>query len=112
MLLAAATAGLLLATEETQPTSGFVNIVLILMFGVVAWFLIAGPQRRRMKTMRRELAELRDSLGLGDDIVTVGGIHGRVTAVEDEEVTIDVGKGVEIRIARRAVAERIEDDSE
>ena len=47
-----------------------------------------------------------------DDIVTVGGIYGRVTAVTDDDVTIDVGGGTELRLARRAIAERIGDDAE
>ena len=49
----------------------------------------------------------------GDDIITVGGIHGRVMSTTEHDVTIDIGAGVEMRIARRAVAEKAtEDDAE
>ncbi len=65
-----------------------------------------------MKNMRRELSELRESVEYGDEIVTVGGIYGRITSTSDSDVTIDVGGGTEIRITRRAIAERIGDDAE
>ncbi len=106
-------ADLLLATDETQPSSGSGGIFVILLIAVAFWFVFFGPRQRKMKAMRRDMAELRESLSFGDDIITVGGIHGRVMSTTEHDVTIDIGAGVEMRIARRAVAEKAtEDDAE
>ena len=105
-------AGIVLAAEAAEPSSGTGSIFFILIIGVALWFMFFGPRQRRMKSMRRDMAHLRDSLEFGDDIITVGGIHGRVVSTTDHDVMIDIGGGVEIRIARRAVAERIGDDAE
>ena len=53
--------------------------------------------------MRANMREMRDSIEYGDDIVTFGWIYGRVTAVTDQDVTIDVGGGTELRLTRTAV---------
>ena len=105
-------AGVVLATDESEPTSGLSSLLFFLVIGGAVYFIFFGPQRRRMKAMRQDMKQMRDSVEYGDDIVTVGGIYGRVTAVTDDDVTIDVGGGTERRLARRAIAERIGDDAE
>jgi preprotein translocase subunit YajC len=101
-----------LATEEAQPSSGFGGIFFYLIIGVAVWFVFFGPRQRKMKAMRRDMADLRDSLTFGDDVITVGGIYGRVMSTTDHDVTIDLGSGIEMRIARRAIAERLGGDAE
>lgn len=66
------------------------------------------PQRRRAKKSK----ELRDSIAVGDEVRTIGGIYGTIRSEDDESFTIDIGGGSTMRISRRAVAERIGDDSE
>ncbi len=110
MLHLAQILGVVLAQEDSETGSGF-PLLLVLLAGV-AVFMFLSPRRRQMKAMRREQEELRESLGFGDDIITIGGIHGRVVSTTEHDVTIDVGGGVEMRIARFAVRERVGDDEE
>ncbi len=77
----------------------FLFIVLALM-----WVLLIVPRQREARRQRALLA----TLAVGDDVVTAGGIHGRVTAVEDETVMVEVAPGVVLTITRRAVLSRAE----
>ena len=112
MLHLALNPGFVLAAEETDPGSGAGNLIFFLVIGAAIWFMFFGPQRRRMKAVKRQQQDLRETLEFGDDIITVGGIFGRVTGTTDHDVTIDVGAGVEMRITRRAIAERVGGDEE
>jgi len=78
-------------------------VLLIVMMGVF-YFVLIRPQQRRAK----EHAELVRSLEVGDDIVTSGGIYGQIAAVDGEVLRLEVAKGVEILMARDAVAELVE----
>lgn len=71
---------------------------LILMF-VVMYFLMIRPQQKRQK----ELRAMMDALGKGDEVVTVGGVLGRVTKVTDTYVTIEVAAGTEMVVQKNAV---------
>lgn len=73
---------------------------------VVAFYaLIVMPQRRRMLAMR----SLQSALQEGDEIITTSGIYGRVTGMDDAVVEVEVAPGTVIRLARGAVAQRLED---
>ena len=103
--------GALLATEDAEPSSGTGLLLIVVVLGA-AYFLFLGPKQRKMKAMRKEISETRSSIEYGDEIVTVGGIYGRVTAIAEDDVTIDVGGGTELRIKRRAIGERVGADPE
>lgn len=85
-------------------------IVIVAMFALLWLFLIA-PQRRRMQDQRK----LIQGIDVGDEILTVGGIIGRVRAEQgDEELLVEIAPGTEVRVSRRAVAAILppEDDVE
>lgn len=71
---------------------------LILMF-VVMYFLMIRPQQKRQK----ELKAMMDALAKGDEVVTAGGIVGRVAKVTDTYVTLEVAAGTEITVQKNAV---------
>lgn len=71
---------------------------LILMF-VVMYFLMIRPQQKRQK----ELKTMMDALGKGDEVVTVGGMLGRVVKVTDTYVTIEIATGTEIFVQKNAI---------
>lgn len=73
--------------------------MIILLFGVM-YFMMIRPQQKR----RREAEQMQASLGPGDEIVTIGGLYGVVTSVDDETVTLEVAPGVYTRYARPAIA--------
>jgi preprotein translocase subunit YajC len=72
------------------------------------WFLLIRPQRRRQQAAQHLLTQI----GVGKEIVTAGGLFGTVTAVEGDEVRIEIADGVEVRIAKRAVAGVVSEDEE
>jgi preprotein translocase subunit YajC len=74
-------------------------LVIVALF-VVFWLLLIRPQRRRQQAQTEMLSNLR----VGDEVVTAGGLYGEITAIEGDEVYVVIADGVEVRIARRAVA--------
>ena len=73
-------------------------IILVAMFALL-WVLFIMPQRKRVQAQR----ELVEGIRVGDEIVTVGGLIGRVRGIEGDELRLEVASGVEVRVARRAV---------
>jgi preprotein translocase subunit YajC len=63
------------------------------------------PQRRRQRQRVEDLFRLIELLEPGDEIITAGGIHGTVRAVDGEELMVEISPGVEVRLDRRAVAD-------
>jgi preprotein translocase subunit YajC len=74
-------------------------LFLLLLFGVV-YFLMIRPQQKR----RREAQELQNKLGPGDQIVTIGGLHGTIVSVDADVATLEVAPGVQVKFARPAIA--------
>ena len=74
-------------------------LVIILIGFVIMWLLVVLPQRRRQAAHQRMLA----GLNTGDEVVTAGGLYGRLTGVGDEDVTLEVAPGIEVHVARGAV---------
>jgi preprotein translocase subunit YajC len=66
---------------------------------VVIWFLLIRPQRARQAAHRDLIA----GLAPGDEVVTVGGLLGRVSSVADDHVKLEVAPGLELRLAKEAV---------
>ena len=78
---------------------GFVPIILI--FGIM-YFLMIRPQQKKMKDHRAMVAALRK----GDQIVTQGGIIGKVTKVkEDNEVEVEIATGVKVRVIQNTITQ-------
>ncbi|WP_338720184.1 preprotein translocase subunit YajC [Herbaspirillum sp. DW155] len=71
---------------------------IILMF-VVLYFLMIRPQMKRQK----EQKAMMDALGKGDEVVTSGGLLGRITKVADGYITIEVAEGTEVIVQKGAV---------
>lgn len=72
---------------------------LVIVF-VVFYFVLIRPQQQQQKKRRAML----ESLKKGDRVITIGGIHGEITAVHDDDVTLRIADKVEIRLARTGVA--------
>ena len=81
---------------------GFAIIPLLL---VVMYFLLLRPQQQRLRKQR----ELVSSIDVGDDVVTAGGLIGRVLALKDDRAWIDVGDGVSIEFLRAAISRKLDD---
>ena len=77
--------------------SGF--LVILVIFGAL-WLLFVMPARRR----RVQHAAMQDGVEVGDDIITAGGIHGRITAFEDDLAKVEIAPNVVVTLDRRAIA--------
>jgi preprotein translocase subunit YajC len=73
---------------------------LVLMF-VVLYFVMIRPQMRKQK----EAKAMIDALAKGDEVVTVGGMLGKVTKLNDNSLSLEVANGVEVQIQRMAVVQ-------
>lgn len=81
-------------------------LILTIPFLIAFYFLLIRPQQQRVRDHEMLIAQL----GVGDRIVTAGGIHGVLTAVGDDTVEVEVAQGVRLTLARPAIA-RLQDDS-
>ena len=73
---------------------------LILMF-VVLYFIMIRPQMKRQK----EHKAMVDALAKGDEVVTAGGLYGKISRVGESNLHIEVAEGVEVMVQRRAVTQ-------
>ena len=72
------------------------------------WLLMIRPQQQRVKRQRELLA----SLAVGDEVVTVGGILGRIVTLDDERVSVEVAPGTVLTMVRGAIGQRIDHSAE
>ncbi|MGH2707445.1 MAG: preprotein translocase subunit YajC [Actinomycetota bacterium] len=80
-----------------------VNLLfVVLLFGLLYFTLIV-PQKRRV----REHERLVSSLVPGDEVVTIGGIVGKVIRLDDETIWLEVAEGTVLRVIRRAVSKKV-----
>jgi len=72
---------------------------MMLLIFAVFYFLVIRPQSKKAKELQNMLKELKK----GDDVVTQGGIIGRISGIKDDEVTLQVQEGVRLRILRSSI---------
>ena len=82
-------------------------IVIVIAF-LLLWLFVARPQRRR----QNEQLQMQDTLRVGDESVTAGGLYGAIEEIDEDEVAVEIADGVTVRIARRAIAGVIPDEDE
>jgi preprotein translocase subunit YajC len=91
---------LVFLAAQAQGGGSFTPLLLIVLLFGVMYFMMIRPQQKR----RREAQAMQAALGPGDEIVTIGGLHGTVVAVDDQVVTLEISPGVTARYARPAIA--------
>ena len=93
------------ATTTSDPTGGLLSIVpLLLIFGIMFYFMIFRPQQQRMKAHREMIAKVRR----GDTVVTSGGLIGKVAKVVaegDDELQVEIAEGIKVRVSRQSITE-------
>lgn len=80
---------------------GYQGIIMLVAMFAIFYFLLIRPQQKRAKQHR----ELVNNLKTGDMVVSAGGIHGKITSVEDTVVTLEVSNGVKIKMNRASITE-------
>ena len=84
-----------------QPQGGGIQMIVMLvgLFAIVYFFMIR-PKNKKQK----EIQKFRNALEVGQDVITIGGIHGTIKRIEDNDIiTLSVSTGVEIKFDRSAI---------
>ena len=84
-----------------------VGLLPILLMFVAMWFILIRPAKKR----QQETQNMQNSLQRGDKIVTIGGLHGVVEAIEDTVVTLKIADNVRVKFDRQAIGRVVNDDA-
>lgn len=82
-----------------DPVAGIMAFMPFILVSAALWFVMVRPQMKKAK----EHKKLPEALQKGDEIITTGGITGRVSKVGDNYVTVEISSGVDIQIQKHAV---------
>ena len=88
-------------TAAPAADSGFSQLFIIIPMFVVLYFVMIRPQMKRSK----EQKELLAGLAKGDEVVTVGGVIGRISKLGESYVHVETGGTVELQIQRSAIVQ-------
>ena len=92
--------------EPLEWQSLIAPIVFLVALLVMFWLIVIRPTNVRQRKHR----ELTQSIVPGDKILTVGGIYGKITTVSEKSLGLEIAKGITIRIDRRAVRRRQDEE--
>jgi preprotein translocase subunit YajC len=87
---------------------GISQVIFLGLLVAVFYFLLIRPQKKRVEQHQR----LIGSVDVGDEIVTIGGLYGTVTAMGDEDFEMEPAAGVRLRFVKSAIARRVSEDLE
>ena len=79
--------------------AGLASFLPLVLIFVIMYFLMIRPQQKRMKEHRAMVEALKK----GDEVVTQGGLVGKITAVRDNELEVEIAPGVKVRVIRSTV---------
>ena len=90
---------LLQAPQGQQQGGGYSSLIMIVLIFVVFWLFFIRPQNKKQK----EEAKFREALQKGDDVVTAGGIHGKVAEVKETTVLLTIDNNVKIEVEKTMI---------
>lgn len=94
----------MMLTILAQASAGGAGILgQVFLFGsiiLIMYFFMIRPQQKKQKDTKKFIEEIKK----GDDVVTIGGVHGKVSSVEGDTVMLDVDRGVKIKIEKSAIS--------
>lgn len=85
---------------QPQGNSMWSNLILIGGVIVIFYFFFIRPQQKKQKDQKRFLEEIKK----GDEVVTIGGIHGKISSVEGTTIVLEVDKGVKLTMEKSAIS--------
>lgn len=94
--------------KKAAPSAGGMGWIFPILILFIVFFLMIQPQRKREKERKRMVEEL----GRGDHVVTIGGIHGTILSLTDDEMILEVDhqKGTTLKMTRSAISRAVPDD--
>ncbi len=84
---------------EQQAGGGMEGIIMLVIMFAIFYLLLIRPQQKRAKQHK----ELVENLKSGDQVVTAGGIHGKIVAVQDDIITLEIASNVRIKVNRPSI---------
>ncbi|MEG1643437.1 MAG: preprotein translocase subunit YajC [Bacteroidales bacterium] len=75
------------------------NIIFIVALVAIFYFFMIRPQSKRQKETRR----FRESLKVGDKVISAGGIHGKIKEVKDDTVTLEIAENVRVKVEKASI---------
>ena len=88
------------AVSPNSPSAILVGILPWLLIFVIFYLLMIRPQQRRVKEHAATIAAVKK----GDEVITGGGIRGRVTKVSDDEAEVEIAQGVKVRVMKSTIS--------
>jgi preprotein translocase subunit YajC len=85
-----------------------IGLPFLLLAFAALYFVLIRPQRRRRLEQEQRLSAIEP----GAEVLTAGGIYGTVVSTADDEVTVEIAPGTEVRVARRAIAGVVPQDDD
>ena len=90
----------ILLDAAVSDSSSTMNIIFIVAIFVIFYFFMIRPQNKK----RKQLNEMRESLKKGDAVVTVGGIHGKITEIKDTTVVVSVDANTKLKVDKTSIS--------
>jgi preprotein translocase subunit YajC len=82
-----------------QGGGGFTALIPLILMFVIFYFLLIRPQQKKAKEHR----EMVQNLKTGDKVITAGGIHGRITGMDETTLTVEIADRVRVKVTRGSV---------
>ena len=87
------------ASPLTNGSSDYTIYFLVAIF-VIFYFFMIRPQNKK----RKQLNEMRESLKKGDNVITIGGIHGKVVEVKDDTIIVSVDANTKLKVDKSSIS--------
>ncbi|WP_026955070.1 preprotein translocase subunit YajC [Algoriphagus vanfongensis] len=92
------------ATILAQVSGGGAGIMgQVFLFGsiiLIMYFFMIRPQQKKQKESKKFIEEIKK----GDEVVTIGGIHGKVSSVEGDTITLELDRGLKVKVEKSAIS--------
>jgi len=88
---------------QAQSQSMYANLIFIGLIIVVFYFFMLRPQQKKQK----EQKVFRENLKVGDKIVTIGGVHGKLVELNADTVVVDVDRGVKVTYEKSSISDEL-----
>ncbi|ROT04053.1 preprotein translocase subunit YajC [Muribaculaceae bacterium Isolate-104 (HZI)] len=90
---------LVLLQADGGQGAGAMNLIMIVVLIAIFYFFMIRPQQKKQKEIRK----FRERISVGDNIVTAGGIYGRIRRIKETTFVVEISKGVEITVDKGSV---------
>lgn len=78
----------------------YINIIFLVGIAIVIYFFMIRPQQKKQKDQKNFISSIKK----GDMVVTIGGMHGKIFAVEENAVILEIDKGAKIKFEKTAIS--------